>query len=304
MEEPLDGGSWTTDTAVPPVDIFHGLKEGGEYATKTTPPKRKRKNQLATPPADDSKMYRPLQIFNSTSVLQPPACLVILNRDLRGLDTVIRNHWSKFSVVLCADGGANRLFDSVREREELVPHTICGDFDSARLAVLQYYQQRGSRVVKVEDQDTTDFDKAMRQALDLRRKGDVAFSSIYAMNALGGRFDQTLGNLQTLFMFQTDLEGTPLYLLSETSIAVLLSAGESVVSVDSGLEQVECGLLPLGESCGSCSTSGLRWNLSSQAMRFGGLVSTSNQLLPARPPVHITASSPLLWTMSHTLCET
>ena len=228
---------------------------------------------------------------------------MVLNRELGGLATAIREHWSKFSLVTCADGGSNRLFDCVKEIDKLVPHTICGDLDSARSAVLQHYQQRGCHVIKVEDQDSTDFDKTVRNALDLRRRGLTRFSSIYAMNALGGRFDQTLGNVQTLMLFERELEGTPLYLLSEDSIAVLVSAGETVIAVDSGLEKGECGLLPVGEPCSSCTTSGLRWNLSDQAMRFGGLVSTSNQLLAGRTPVHVTTSSPLLWTMSHTLCK-
>ena len=245
-------------------------------------------------------MYKPLHIFSSTSVPQEPgACLIILNRDLRGLEAIVRGHWSKFSVVLCADGGANRLYDSV---QELVPHTICGDLDSARPEVLHHYQERGARVLRTDDQDNTDFYKTVNEALSLRRTGLARFSSIYSMNALGGRLDQTLGNIQTLFLFQR--EGIPLYLVSHDSIAVLLPPGETVISVDSGLEAGQCGLLPVGEPCSHCTTTGLRWNLSNQAMRFGGLVSTSNQLLPGRLPVHVTISSPLLWTMSHTLCNT
>ena len=247
--------------------------------------------------------YRPLQIFSSPSPPEPGACLVVLNRALDGLETIVGLHWSKFSVALCADGGANRLFDSAGDEERVVPHTICGDLDSARPAVLQHYRQRGSRVLLVEDQDSTDFDKAVREALALRRRGLAEFSSVYAMNALGGRFDQTLANVQTTMLLREELEGTPLYLLSEDSIAVLLSAGENVVAVDSGLERGSCGLLPIGEPCSSCTTSGLRWNLAAQAMRFGGLVSTSNQLEPGRSLVHVTSSSPLLWTMSHTLCS-
>ena len=225
---------------------------------------------------------------------------MVLNRDLSGLGKVLGRHWSRFSLAVCADGGANILFDSGLD---VTPHTICGDLDSIRPAVLQHYQGRGCRVVQEADQDSTDFDKTVREVLAMRQRGVARFDSIYAANALGGRFDQTLGNVQTLMLLQSELEGTPLYLLSEDSIVCLLPAGESELAVDSGMERGECGLVPIGEPCSRCSTSGLRWNLSGQTMRFGALVSTSNQLLPDRPSVHVTASSPLLWTMSHTLCS-
>ena len=250
--------------------------------------------------------YRPLHIFcsASTSTSEPGACLVLLNRHLSGLETAVRAHWGKFSVVLCADGGANRLHDTAgADREKLLPHTVVGDLDSARPDVLKYYRDKGCRVVQVDDQDSTDFDKAVREGLALRERGLASFASIYALNALGERFDQTLANVQTLMLLQGELAATPLYLISEDSIAFLLPAGQSCVVVDSGLERGQCGLLPVGEPCSSCSTSGLRWNLSQQAMRFGGLVSTSNHLLPGTPAVQVTASSPLLWTMSHTLCS-
>ena len=250
--------------------------------------------------------YRPLHLFReagSSSESGGP-CLVLLNQDLHGLETVIREHWSKFSLHVCADGGSNRLYDmAASHRDQYLPHTICGDLDSARDGVLQYYQQRGCHVLKVTNQDTTDFVKTVKEVLALRQRGLASFSAIYAMNAMGGRFDQTLGNVQTVMLLEKELEGTPVYLLSEDSIAAVLRPGESVVTVDSGLERRYCGLLPIGQPCTSCTTTGLQWNLHGQEMRFGELVSTSNLLSGHHPAVHVTTSSSLLWTMSHTLCD-
>ena len=249
--------------------------------------------------------YKPLHLFSeeSTAAADPESCLVILNQDLRGLETVVRKFWHRYSLHVCADGGANRLYNMTESPELYTPHTICGDLDSAQPEVLQFYQQRGSRVLKLCDQDSTDFTKAMKEVLTLKQKGLVNFSSIYAANAIGGRFDQTLGNVQTVMSLEEQLCGTPIYLISEVSIAVLLRPGRSSIAVDSGLEGGYCGLLPIGEPCSTCSTTGLQWNLSRQSMRFGGLVSTSNLLAPGHPTVHVTSSSPLLWTMSHTLCQ-
>ena len=252
---------------------------------------------------DSEQCYRPLSVFSEETTRSPGACLVLLNCELNGLEAVLERHWHKFSLHICADGGANRLFDTSEEgRAERVPHTICGDLDSARADVLDYYGQKGTRVARLEDQDSTDFTKAVREALSLRRRGLAKFSSIYTMNAFGGRFDQTLGTVQTVMALDPELCGTPVYLVSEDSIAVLVTPSESSIAVDTGLESGHCGLLPIGEPCDSCTTTGLQWNLRQQAMRFGGLISTCNLLDRGCSAVHVTASSPLLWTMSHKLC--
>lgn len=251
--------------------------------------------------------YRPLHLFTEEShpTSDSRACLVLLNQDLCGLETMLREHWHKFSLHVCADGGANRLYDNILQEshEHYVPHTICGDLDSARPEVLQYYKHKGTHVLRCDDQDSTDFTKAVKEVLSLQQRGLANFSSIYAMNACGGRFDQTLGNIHTVMLLGQELNGIPLYLVSEDSIAFLLKPGQSSIAVDTGLEKGYCGLVPFGEPCGSCTTTGLQWNLCGQSMKFGQLVSTSNLLAPGHSLVHVSTSSPLLWTMSHLLCH-
>lgn len=62
------------------------------------------------------------------------------------------------SVVTCADGGSNRLYDTMgplRNRYcsgeltdvtntlfSYIPHVICGDLDSARQEVIQFYKDK------------------------------------------------------------------------------------------------------------------------------------------------------------------
>lgn len=50
--------------------------------------------------------------------------------------------WDNCKLRICADGGANRLFDSLTEteREKYIPSYIIGDLDSARNEVVQFYQ--------------------------------------------------------------------------------------------------------------------------------------------------------------------
>lgn len=258
---------------------------------------------------DDEQVqhFEPLHLFIEESTPTPNSrpCLVLLNQALCGLEGVLRKHWHKFSLHVCADGGANQLYDVISEgsREQYIPHTICGDLDSARSEVLQYYEDRGTHVLRWDDQDSTDFTKVVKEVLSLRQKGLTNFSSVYAMNAFEGRFDQTLGNVQSVMLLDQELRGTPLYLVSEDSIAFLLKPSRNSIAVNTGLEKGYCGLLPIGEPCTSCTTTGLQWNLSGQCMRFGELVSTSNLLAPGHSLVHVSTSTPLLWTMSHLLCH-
>ena len=50
--------------------------------------------------------------------------------------------WSNAGFKICADGGANRLFDAVNEQERgsLIPDYITGDLDSLREEVAEYYR--------------------------------------------------------------------------------------------------------------------------------------------------------------------
>ena len=48
------------------------------------------------------------------------------------------------------------------------------------------------------------------------------FTCIYALNAVWGRFDQTLANINTLYSMQGETEDVQLFLVTEDSIIFLL----------------------------------------------------------------------------------
>jgi thiamine pyrophosphokinase len=43
----------------------------------------------------------------------------------------------------------------------LVPSVICGDLDSAKEEIKEYYRQRGTKIIKMDDQDTNDLEKSI-----------------------------------------------------------------------------------------------------------------------------------------------
>lgn len=67
--------------------------------------------------------------------------LVILNSESFSRKLTIAL-WNNCNMKVCADGGANRLYDSmsVEERGVYVPQYIVGDLDSLRSDVAEFYQ--------------------------------------------------------------------------------------------------------------------------------------------------------------------
>ena len=78
------------------------------------------------------------RVFDTAHMLTSPECqraLVVLNTE-NGIEPKPLFHrvWESSELKICADGGANRLFDSLssESRDQMLPDAIKGDLDSIR----------------------------------------------------------------------------------------------------------------------------------------------------------------------------
>lgn len=253
-----------------------------------------------------------MEICHTVKTEGPSTAVIVCNWELPDITPVILQN---ASAHVCADGGANRLYDQLpllfpgkdpdSVRQEYLPHVIAGDLDSIRDEVRNYYETMGVRIINLShDQDSTDLMKCVEVISNL--SGDLyscgrvtppcsgAYDAIIALGAQGGRLDHTLGHLSVLHMYR-DL---PLVLLGDKNMTRLVQKGKAIIR-PSKMEGPKCGLVPLTGDA-TASSSGLQWNLENTTMRMGGLVSTSNHIIDRgnqNREVFIETDSDLIWTV-------
>jgi len=196
--------------------------------------------------------------------------------------------WSSASLRLCADGGADLLLKAFGTL--LKPDLILGDLDSLTDTGRRVWEAEGVAIEREEDQDSTDLGKCLRR-VPVNPNGLIVVAG-----GVGGRLDQTLGVINSIFKEVTQL-GRQAIILGGETVACIVSPGEvHRLRFPGSFIGCHCGLVPLFGPCERVTTRGLRWELTDQASSFGGLVSTSNLL--ASEDLEIVTSHPLLWTIS------
>ncbi|OBZ72122.1 Thiamin pyrophosphokinase 1 [Grifola frondosa] len=239
---------------------------------------------------------------SSRAATNTPHALILLNQPFSFalLDRV----WNACQWRCCADGGANRLHDPLKEskgkdlRSELsnvyLPDLIKGDLDSLRDDVREYYASYNVPIVKDPDQDSTDLMKCLESLSD-KEKAEGCQYDVVILGGLAGRLDQTIHTLSLLHKLRKSRER--IFVVTDDNIAWVLDEGEHYIHINHDMLGPTCGLLPVGVNSTILSTAGLRWNLTDCPSSFDGLVSTSNHLVSGENTVWIKTTKPIWWTV-------
>ena len=213
-----------------------------------------------------------------------PYAIIVLNQPINktALDIVI----DSALLLLCADGGANRLFEydetAKNGFKHRLPNAIIGDIDSLSKPVGDHYQAHGVRVINDPDQYSTDFTKCLKWIRAWSREQDNsedAGMDVVVLGGLGGRVDQGFSQIHHLYMAVNDVELLKgrIYLLSEQSLTFVLANGENHIHLEPGFFAENIGIIPvLGRTL--ITTRGLEWDVEDWPTEFGGQVSTSNHI--------------------------
>lgn len=228
--------------------------------------------------------------------------LIILNSPLEDF-IYFERLYDHSSFVLCADGGANRLYDLLtRTHDDLswdvalkkaLPNLIHGDLDSLTDHVRSSYAELGVKVTKDPDQYSTDFGKAIKKVIEHRPH----VRDILVLGSLGGRVDQGVGLLHELYREQMHRHPeVRFWLFSEASVTVILSPGTTVLHtrLGEGLIKRNIGILPVfGPAV--IATKGLEWDVKDWKTEMGGQLSTSNHIV--EDVIQITTDREIVFTV-------
>jgi len=161
--------------------------------------------------------------------------------------------FEKADLIIAADGGANTVLAC-----GFKPDYLVGDFDSISEESLDMLKNDSSvEVMEDLDQDSTDFEKALRLINKLRPK------KLIILGAFGDELDHTFANFFTLLQINKEIE-TVLYDQKHEAYLVrdkleLTGKKDEIVSI-----------LPLGKVEG-LTLKGLKWSLEDEQVTWGWL---------------------------------
>ncbi|AQZ16679.1 THI80 (YOR143C) [Zygosaccharomyces parabailii] len=247
-----------------------------------------------------------------------PSALLILNQKI-DIPQVFTKLWKNYGLRVCADGGANQLYDFFRddehERTKYMPDYIVGDLDSLRDDVYAYYESHGVIILRQRTQNSTDFSKCLdaislhwdspefinlvnnsaeeNHSVDtydglekLRHRmasQNLVRINLLALGGINGRFDQTVHSISQLYKLGSDDSQFNLCYLSSTDLIFLVPAHGTLIQYTQGFRKDcigNCGILPMGGPTVIEESRGLKWDIGNWYTSIqDGKVSSSNRFV-------------------------
>ncbi len=108
---------------------------------------------------------------------------------------LLNKYLKKNIYLICADGASNIL-----KKHKITPNIIIGDLDSSKKKTLDYFRKKGVEIRKINEQETTDFEKSLLYSIENNLKKIIVFG------ASSKRQDHTLNNYSILKRYYNSLD--------------------------------------------------------------------------------------------------
>uniref|UniRef100_A0AC35GQA1 Thiamine diphosphokinase n=1 Tax=Panagrolaimus sp. PS1159 TaxID=55785 RepID=A0AC35GQA1_9BILA len=223
------------------------------------------------------------------------AVAILTNSPFALLPAKWQEIWST-AVFRCAtDGAANHLRPFCESQTGLkLPHLVSGDFDSISDHTKTFLSDNNVEIIETDDQNNTDLTKLIKIVCDRK---DLEWEAIFILGGFGGRFDHTMASLNSLLKSH-EWTSKPVFLLDHENLTTMLHKGHTTVTfrnLPSPLFTKSCGLIPIVQRETIVSLKGFQWNLDEFPLQFGGLISTSNNIVSDE--VEVKTNEPLIFTL-------
>ena len=188
--------------------------------------------------------------------------------------TFLRSKLSELnpSEIICADSGAGHVYGI-----GITPQVIVGDMDSLTPVMLDYFRERGSRIIRYpETKDGTDTQLALEYAFGM------APDEIYVFGAFGSRIDHVMANISLLVLGAK--KGIHTKLIDEWCEAFVVDR-QSVIDGEIGQT---VSLLPFSDVVTGITLDGFEYPLKNGVMEIGKPYGISNRLTATRGVISIS----------------
>ena len=213
-------------------------------------------------------------------------------------DVLIKKLCNHANTIICADGGANSLFRAGITGINIIPDAIVGDLDSVEQHILDYFINKGTKKILIQDQNDNDFHKSLKYLLDLNTNSKY----VICWGAFGERFDHEMQGFNVLCKFKLFYDklypNKNIILMTGNNFAMVLNQGKHLIKC-AKLQGPICSVIPLYNKT-TVSTKGLKYDMNKHILQFGGLVSSSNGFINKQNTVQIQTDQMVVF---HTSCN-
>ena len=196
--------------------------------------------------------------------------VLFANGELRN-PAVVKEMLQPSDFLVCVDGGLRYL-----KSLGLRPHLLIGDLDSISAGEVLELEKEQVRIQRYPvEKDETDLELALLAVL---KEG---YRTMRLVAALGGRLDQTLGNLFLLTL--PALSGCDIRMEDGVEEAFIIRARETILGQPGDI----VSLLPLAGKVTGVVTQGLRYPLQAETLWFDRTRGISNVLLENQAVIEV-----------------